>query len=67
MTTKQKQTPEEVYAECHFACMDLLDEIRRLLHDQPSPENASWGNVGEISWVEDQLDAIRAFLRREDH
>ena len=62
-----KQSAKQAYEAKMKQIEKRMAEIRRQLdqHIEPGDET-SWGHVGDLGYVEEQLHIIEAFLKNED-
>ena len=67
---KPKLLAEPAYENAHLVARDLLDRIGDLLHDMPAPgveeHPIDWGQVGNMTHVNELLSQIVAFLEGRD-
>ena len=63
---KPRLTAVAAYENAHLVAQDLLQHISELLSNMPAPDQAEppihWGHVGNVTYVNEQLNQIIAFL-----
>jgi hypothetical protein len=67
---KPKLTADAAYENAHLVAQDLVERIRELLFEMPSPGNDEvkihWRHVGNVNEVNRRLSEIVAFLDRTE-
>ena len=66
---RPKLHADAAYENAHLVARDLVDRIRELLQEMPTPDGedgvVTWTHVGDITEINSRLMAVVSFLENE--